>query len=82
MRLSSFFVITHIIFRAVLGIVFRMVLGAIPGAVLGAIPGAVLGAVLGAESDIDIRVRRKSLYNSSFPTTPDVPAMQAFTASS
>ena len=74
MRLSSFFVITHIIFRAVLGIVFRMV--------LGAIPGAVLGAVLGAESDIDIRVRRKSLYNSSFPTTPDVPAMQAFTASS
>ena len=70
MRLSSFFVITHIIFRAVLGIVFRMVLGAIPG------------AVLGAESDIDIRVRRKSLYNSSFPTTPDVPAMQAFTASS
>ncbi len=70
MRLSSFFVITHIIFRAVLGIVFRMVLGAIPG------------AVLGAESDIDIRVRRKSLYNSSFQTTPDVPAMQAFTASS
>ena len=70
MRLSSIFVITHIIFRAVLGIVFRMVLGAIPG------------AVLGAESDIDIRVRRKSLYNSSFPTTPDVPAMQAFTASS
>ena len=70
MRLSSFFVITHIIFRAVLGIVFRMVLGAIPG------------AVLGAESDIDIRVRRKSLYTSSFPTTPDVPAMQAFTASS
>ena len=70
MRLSSFFVITHIIFRAGLGIVFRMVLGAIPG------------AVLGAESDIDIRVRRKSLYNSSFPTTPDVPAMQAFTASS
>ena len=62
MRLSSFFVITHIIFRAVLGIVFRM--------------------VLGAESDIDIRVRRKSLYTSSFPTTPDVPAMQAFTASS
>ena len=66
MRLSSFFVITHIIFRAVLGIVFRM----------------VLGAVLGAESDIDIRVRLKSLYNSNFHTTPDVSAMQAFTTSS
>jgi hypothetical protein len=64
--LPSFFVITHIVFRIV------------PEAVLE----AVLGAVLRAESDIDIRVRLKSLYNSNFHTTPDVSAMQAFTTSS
>lgn len=42
----------------------------------------VLMTFFRAESDIDIRVRLKSLYNSNFHTTPDVSAMQAFTTSS